>query len=76
MRDRARTSEVVASFEREVVALLRVLLVGALRGDVEASRLEDTADAVMALCEGVLLREMSRAQRARLIRYGFERLIG
>jgi AcrR family transcriptional regulator len=74
MRERARTSEVVAGFERDVVGLFRVLLAGALREDVDADRLDDTADAVMALCEGVLLREMSRAQRARLIRYGFERL--
>ena len=74
MRDRARASEVVAGFERDVAALLRALLVGALRDDVDADRLDDTADAVLALCEGVLLREMSRAQRARLIRYGFEKL--
>ena len=74
MRDRARTSEVVAAFERDVVALFRVLLVGALRDDVPAKRLDDTADAVMALCEGVLLRELGKARRARVLRYGFERL--
>jgi len=76
MRERARTSEVVAAFEADVVALFRVMLVGALRDHVDGDRLEDTADAVMALCEGVLIRTLSRAQRRHLIRFGFERLVG
>ena len=74
MRDRARTSEVVATFERDVVALLRVLLVGSLHDVVDADRVDDTADAVLALCEGVLLRDLGPRQRSRLLRYGFERL--
>ena len=76
MRERARTSDVVAAFEADVVALLRTMLVGALSAEVPADRLEDTADAVMALCEGVLLRDVGKARRARVIRFGFERLVG
>jgi AcrR family transcriptional regulator len=75
MRERAQCSEVVAAFERDVVAWLRVLLVGVISHQVPAEDLDPTVDAVMALCEGVLLREFDEAQRSRLIRFGFERLV-
>lgn len=75
MRDRARTSPVIASFERDVVELFRVLLAGAVRGDAGDQAVDDTVDAVMALCEGVLLRNFSRPRRARLIRFGYTKLV-
>lgn len=75
MRDRARTSEVVAEYDRDVIALLRVLLVGAIAGDVNAVELDDTVDAVMALCDGVLLRDLTKAHRRQLIRFGYSRLV-
>ncbi|MEY2424334.1 MAG: TetR/AcrR family transcriptional regulator, repressor of the mexAB-oprM multidrug resistance operon [Acidimicrobiaceae bacterium] len=75
MRDRARTSEVVAEYDRDVTALLRVLLVGACADDVQASTLDDTVDAVMALCDGVLLRDLPKARRHQLIRFGYTRLV-
>jgi AcrR family transcriptional regulator len=75
IRDRARSSEIVASFERDVVGLLRLMLVNSLRDTVSEGGLEDTADAVMALCEGALLRDISAAQRRHLLRFGVERLL-
>jgi AcrR family transcriptional regulator len=75
IRERARVSETVATFERNVVALLRVMLVGALQHDVPAGRRDDTADAVMALCEGVLLQGVTKRARSRILRFGIERLI-
>lgn len=75
MRDRARTADVVARFEADVDALFRALLVNALEGEVTAGQIEDVADAVMALCDGVLLRDVGRARRRALIRFGYERLV-
>ena len=75
LRERARRSEVVATFETDVNAVLREMLVGALHADVGPEEMTDTADAVMALCEGVLLRDVGRRRRRELIRFGFPRLI-
>jgi AcrR family transcriptional regulator len=75
LRERARASEVVAKFEADVMAFLRVMLKNALSSAVAANELDDTTDAVMALCEGALLRDIGKAKRARLIRFGFERLV-
>src|SRR5207302_4109715 len=78
IRERAGHSELVAAFERDVVALLRLMLVNSLRecATVNAERVDDAADAVMALCEGVLLRDFNATQRRRVLRFGVERLIG
>jgi AcrR family transcriptional regulator len=75
IRDRARISEPVARFEADVNELFRVMLVGSLGDEVAAAEVEDVADAVMALCEGVLLRDLSRNRRRQLIRLGYERLV-
>ena len=75
MRDRAQVAEVVARFEADVNELFRVLLVNALADDVPAAEVDDVADAVMALCDGVLLRDVGRARRRQLIRFGYERLV-
>ena len=75
LRERARVADVVATFDRDVVALLRVLLASSLTGTVDDAALDDTADAVMALCEGVLLRDLSRTDRTRIVRFGLDRLL-
>jgi AcrR family transcriptional regulator len=75
MRERAQSSEVVAAFERDVDAFLRVLLVRVISHDAPTEDLDATVDAVMALCEGALLRNLSKSQRSRLIRFGYERLV-
>jgi AcrR family transcriptional regulator len=76
MHDRARHSEVVAAYEADVVALLRMLLRGSLSGTVPAAEIDDVVDALMALCDGVLLRTgLSAARRRRLIELGYRRLI-
>ena len=77
MHDRARHSDVVAAYEVDVVALLRILLSGSLSGTVPAAEIEDVVDALMALCDGVLLRTgLSAARRRRLIELGYRRLVG
>lgn len=76
VRDRARVSTVVASFERDVLELLHVLLRGSLSGAVPEAELDVTVDAVMALCEGVLLRDLPTRERNRVLRFGLDRLIG
>ena len=75
LRERARASEVVATFDRDVVALLRVMLANALSETIDDAVLDDTADAVMALCEGVLLRDLPRTDRTRIVRFGLARLL-
>ena len=75
MHDRARSSTVVADYERDVVALLRALLTGALSEHAADEDLDDVVDAVMALCEGVLLRDFGTTKRRHLIRFGLDRVI-
>jgi AcrR family transcriptional regulator len=76
MHDRARYSDVVAAYEADVIELLRLLLSGALSGTVRATELDDVVDALMALCDGVLLRtEFASTRRRRLIELGYRRLV-
>ena len=74
MRDRAADSEVVAAFDRDVTALFRFMLAGSLPEVVHPDDLDDTVDTVFALCEGILLRDIAKAERRRLIRFGYQRL--
>ena len=60
---------------RDAVSLLRTLLTGALEGQVADDRLADTVDAVLALCEGVLLHDLGRARRRRIIELGYSALV-
>jgi AcrR family transcriptional regulator len=76
MAERARTSDVVADFERELYAGIRALLASALSGTVESGDLDTTVDAVMALVEGSLLQGVSRKRRAEIIAFGLQRLAG
>jgi AcrR family transcriptional regulator len=77
MRDRARDSEVVAAYEADVVELLRLLLSGSLNATVLTAEIDDVVDAIMALCDGVLLRtELSQARRRRIIELGYRRIGG
>jgi AcrR family transcriptional regulator len=73
MRDRAARSEVIAAYEREVLELFRLLLVGALGDDVDD--VDDTVELLVAVCEGILLRELSRPRRVRLVRESYRRLV-
>jgi AcrR family transcriptional regulator len=75
MRERARSSEVVAAFDRHVTGCLRSMLLRALSQEAPTADVDPLADAVMALCEGALLRELGNAERSDLIRFGYERLV-
>lgn len=77
MHDRARDSEVVAAYEADVIELLRALLSGSLSDTAPAAEIDDVVDALMALCDGVLLRTgLTSARRRRLIELGYHRLVG
>jgi AcrR family transcriptional regulator len=76
MTERARVSTVVAEFEREVYAGIRMLLSGALSGSVAATDLDVTVDTVMSLVEGTLSQSVTRKRRAEIIAFGLERLAG
>ncbi len=74
MRERAMSSEVVATFERDLYAGIKMLLASALSGTVAKPDLEMTTDAVVGLVEGVLLQDVPRKRRAELLRFGLDRL--
>jgi AcrR family transcriptional regulator len=76
MAERARVSTVVADFEREVFAGVRMLLSGALSGTVPPKDLDVTVDTVMGLVEGVLAQGFTRKRRAEILAFGLERLAG
>ena len=76
LNERARTSEVVAKFEADLYAGIKLLLASALSGTVPPEDLDVTTDAVVAMVEGALLQGTSKRKRAELIRFGLERLAG
>ena len=68
MRERARASPVVAEFERELDALVRSMVDNAVGERAVA------VEAFLATVEGVLLRQLPPAERARVVRFTLERL--
>lgn len=76
MRDRARFSEVVAKFEQDISDLLAFMLTNALAGSIGEDDIGDVVDCVMALCEGVLLRDVGQRRRRHLIAFGYTRIVG
>jgi AcrR family transcriptional regulator len=74
LSERARVSAAVAKFECDVYDGIKMLLSSALSGTVPAAELGLTTDAVVGLVEGVLQQNISKKQRAELIRFGLARL--
>ena len=74
VHERAASSPLVADFEQQFNQQLHGLVTGALAGEVPPERADLTADALLALVEGALLRDLPRRRREDVIRLGFERL--
>ncbi len=76
MHDRARSSEVVATFARELHAVWRRMLANVLSTRVPEQDLPAAADALLATIQGALLEQHTPAERRRLIAFALRRLAG
>ena len=74
VHERAESSPLVADFERQLNQQLHALAAGSLAEVVPAAEVDLTTEAVLALVEGTLLRDLPRRRREAVIRLGFERL--
>jgi AcrR family transcriptional regulator len=75
MRERARSSEVVARFLANLDETLSVMLSNALSGRVPADRLPLAVAAFRATADGTVARGLSDEERRRVLAYALERLI-
>jgi AcrR family transcriptional regulator len=73
---RARTSPVVAEYEAAFRARMNEMLVEALRVRVPEDDVQEVATTLRCAIDGALLRGMPRAERDRVIRRAFDRLVG
>ena len=76
MHDRARSSEVVAAFARDLHAVWRRMLTKVLSSRVPEQDLPAAADALLATIQGALLEQHTPAERRRLIAFALGRLVG
>jgi AcrR family transcriptional regulator len=76
VRDRGRSSGLVAEFELRLSQGIRKLLHGALSSSIPRTQLEITVDTLLATIDGALMRSMTNRHRRRVVRYAFERLVG
>lgn len=76
VHERAKASPLVADFEATFNDQVHGLAASALAESVPAEEVGVTADALLALVEGVLMRNLPRKRREAVIRFGFERLTG
>ena len=74
--ERAKASPLVADFERAFDEQVHALASIAMVENVAPEEVPLTADALLALVEGVLMRKLPRKRREAVIRFGFERLTG
>ena len=75
MTERARSSEVVATFLTELDALLDRMLSNAFRGRVPSDELQIAVDAFRATVEGTFARGLDPRQRRKILRFALERLL-
>ena len=75
MYERARASEVVASFADELQAVWRRMLTNVLASRVPEEDLPAAVDALLATIQGALLQHHTPAERRRLIAYALRRLV-
>ena len=76
MRHRARDSEVVADFVRELDATLSRMLSNALRAHVAEDELPVAVEAFRATVEGTFVQGLEKPERRSVLRFALERLIG
>lgn len=74
MYERARSSEIVAEFVRNLDLTWRRMLRGALAPHVPDDDLPIAVDALIATIQGALLQGLSRKERERVIGFALERL--
>jgi AcrR family transcriptional regulator len=76
MRERARSSEVVADFVEELDALLSRMLSNALSDRISADELPVAVETFRATVEGTVVKGLDRRARRRVLTFALERLIG
>jgi AcrR family transcriptional regulator len=76
MNERARSSEVVAHFVRELDALLSRMLSNALRDHVAAAELPDAVEMFRATVEGTFVKGLDKRARRKVLSYALEQLMG
>ena len=76
MRERARTSEVVADFVRELDELLSRMLSNALSDRIAADELPLAVETFRATVEGTVVKGLDRDERRRVLSFALSRLIG
>jgi TetR/AcrR family transcriptional regulator, cholesterol catabolism regulator len=75
MTERARTSEVVAGFVRELDALLSRMLSNALRDHVPAGELPVAVETFRSTVEGTFVKGLDRRARREVLTFALERLM-
>jgi TetR/AcrR family transcriptional regulator, cholesterol catabolism regulator len=76
MNERARSSEVVADFVRELDALLSRMLSNVLRDHVPAAELPDAVEMFRATVEGTFVKGLDKRARRKVLAYALEQLMG
>ncbi len=76
MRERARSSKVVAEFVEELDELLSRMLSNALRDRISAERLPLAVEAFRATVEGTVVKGLDRTARHQVLEFTLKRLIG
>jgi TetR/AcrR family transcriptional regulator, cholesterol catabolism regulator len=76
MTERARSSEVVADFVKELDALLSRMLANALRDHVAAEDLPVAVETFRSTVEGTFVKGLDKRARRKVLTYALERLIG
>jgi hypothetical protein len=76
MTERARSSEVVAEFVRELDTVLSRMLSNALRDHVPEDELPIAVETFRATVEGTFVKGLDRRARRKVLTFTLERLMG
>jgi hypothetical protein len=76
MRNRARSSEVVAEFVEQLDELLSRMLSDALSDRIPSDELPVAVETFRATVEGTVVKELDRKDRRRVLTFALQRLIG
>ena len=76
MTERARSSQVVATFVDELDGLLFRMISNALRSHVSEDELEVAVETFRATLEGTFVKGLDKRERRKVLRFALERLIG
>jgi TetR/AcrR family transcriptional regulator, cholesterol catabolism regulator len=76
MKERARSSQVVAEFVEGLDALLQRMLSNALRGHVSAEELPVAVETFRSTVEGTFVKGLDKRTRRQVLTFALERLLG